>query len=119
MRDLVERSDGFADHGVGVMADLAIRHDVVGADQIEIVDLAARHELVDLDGAGGFKRDVFEFVLGDFEIAVGIDLVAFDDVFGGDFLAGIGVDLQVAYPVAGFLVDLVETDFFGFRRRGK
>ena len=62
-RDLVERADGLSDHGKGVMANLAVWHNVIGTDQIKIVDLAARHELVDLDGAGQFQRDVFQFVL--------------------------------------------------------
>jgi hypothetical protein len=56
------------------MADLAIGHDVIGPHQIEIIDLPARHELINLDRAGGFERDVLQLVLGDLEIAVAIDL---------------------------------------------
>ena len=33
-RDLIERADGFPDHGVGIMAGLAIGNDVVGTNQI-------------------------------------------------------------------------------------
>src|ERR1700756_1820887 len=47
---------------VGVVADLAVRYDVVGADEVQVVDLAAGHELIDLDGAGRLQRDIFEFV---------------------------------------------------------
>ena len=66
-RHLVERADGLADHCECVMANLAGWHDIVGRHQIEVVDLASRHEFVDLNGAGGFQRDVLKFVLGDFE----------------------------------------------------
>ena len=99
------------------MADLAVGHDVIGPHQIKIVDLLARHELVNLDGARGFKRDVFQLVLGDFEIAVPVDLITFDDIVGGNLFAGVGIDLQIANAVTGILVDLIETDFFGFGRR--
>ncbi len=44
-------------------------------------------------------------------------LYALHDVFGGDFLAGIGVDLGIFDAVAGLAVDLVEADLFGIRRR--
>ena len=36
----------------------------------------ARNELVDLDCAGGFQREDFELVFGNFEIAFGVDRVA-------------------------------------------
>jgi hypothetical protein len=36
-----------------------------------------------------------------------------------NFFAGLGIDLEIANPVAGVLIDLVETDLFGFRGRGK
>jgi hypothetical protein len=38
-RDLVERTNGFPDHGVGVVADLAVGNDVIGPDELEVVDL--------------------------------------------------------------------------------
>ena len=112
-RDLVHAADGFADHREGVMADLAVGHEVIGPDQIAVVDIGLRHELVDLDGAGGFQRDVVEFVLGDLDIGVGIDLVALHDVVGGDLLAGVGIDLHVFDAMAGVAVDLVEADLLG------
>ena len=48
-RDHSLLADGLADHGERLLADLAIRHDVVRVVEIELVDLLARHELVDLD----------------------------------------------------------------------
>jgi hypothetical protein len=44
---------------------------------------------------------------------VGIDLVAFHNVFVGYFLAGISIHLHVFNAVPGVSVDLVETDFLG------
>jgi len=81
-RDLVHAADGLADHREGVVADLAVGNEVIGADQIAAVDLAARHEFVDLDGAGRIQRDVVELFLGDLDIGVGVDLVALHDVVG-------------------------------------
>src|SRR5215207_4592436 len=55
--DLIKRVDGFADDGESIVAGFAVRNDVVGTDEIQIIDLASRHELVNLDSAGGFERD--------------------------------------------------------------
>ena len=115
-RDLVHLADGFADDGEGVVADLAVRHQVVGTDQIPRVDLAAVDELVDLDGSRRFQRDVLELLLRHLDEGVGVDLVALDDVLVGDLLAGVGVHLGVLDAVAGLPVELVERDLFGFRR---
>ena len=112
-RDLVHAADGLADHREGVMADLAVGHEIIGADQITVVDVGLRHELVDLDRVGRVQRDVVEFVLGDLDVGVGVDLVALDDVLVGDFLAGVGVDLGILDAVAGLAVDLVERDLLG------
>ena len=115
-RDLVQAADGFADHRKRVVADLAVRHQIIGADHIAAVDVGARHEFVDLDGAGRFQREVVKLVLCHLDIGVGIDLVALHDVFVGDFLAGVGVDLGVFDAMAGLAVDLVERDLLGIRR---
>ena len=64
-----------------------------------------------------FQRDVIELVLRHLDIGVGVDLVALHDVFVGDFLAGVGVDLGIFDAVAGLAVDLVEGDLFRIRRR--
>ena len=62
-RDLVHAADGFADHGEGVVADLAVGDEIVGTDQIAVVDVGLGHEFVDLDGVGRLQRDVLEFIL--------------------------------------------------------
>jgi hypothetical protein len=97
------------------MADLAVRTQVIRADQIAGVDLGAVDKLVDLDGPGRFQRDVLELLLRDLDEGVGVDLVALDDVLVGDLLAGVGIDLRVLDPVAGLPVELVERDLLGFR----
>ena len=48
--DLVHRADGLADHGEGIVADLAIGDDVVWPHQVQLVDVGLRHEFVDVDG---------------------------------------------------------------------
>ena len=115
-RDLVHLPDGLADDREGVVADLAVRTQVIGADQISRIDLAAVDELVDLDGPGQLQRHVLELLLGHLDEGVGVDLVALDDVLVGDLLAGVGVHLGVLDAVAGLPVELVERDLFGFRR---
>jgi hypothetical protein len=59
-------------------------------------------------------RTAIELVLGHFEVTVAIDLIALGDVLGRDLLAGISIHLQISDAIAGFLIDLIETDFFGF-----
>jgi hypothetical protein len=93
--DLVHLADGLADHREGVVADFAVRTQVVGPDQVARVDLGLLHELVDLDGAGGFQRDLIELLLRHLDERVGVDLVALDDVLVGDLLARVGIDLGV------------------------
>jgi len=84
---------------------------------IAAVDVGSGNEFVDLDGASRFQRNVVEFVLRHLDVGIGVDLVALHDVFVGDFLAGIGVDLRIFDAMAGLAVDLVEGDLLGVRRR--
>jgi hypothetical protein len=58
----------------------------------------------------------FELLLRDLDESVGVDLVALDDILVGDLLASIGIDLGVLDAMAGLPVELIEGDFFGFRR---
>jgi hypothetical protein len=69
-RDLVHLTDGLADHREGVVADLAVRTQILGTDQISGIDLAAVDELVDLDGPGRFQRHVLDLFLGDLDEGV-------------------------------------------------
>ena len=114
-RDLVHLADGLADHRECVMADLAVGPQVVGPDEVAGVDLVAVDELVDLNGAGGFQCNVFELLLRDLNEGVFVERVALDDVLVGDFLACVGVHLQVLDAVAGLPVELVERDLLALR----
>ncbi len=53
-------ADRLADHGKGLLADFAVGHDVIGIAQIELVDLAARHEFFDVDDVLALDGDGFE-----------------------------------------------------------
>jgi len=63
------------------MADLAVGNEVIRPNNVEIVDLGAWNELIDVDRPCGLQGDVFELVLCDLEIGVAVDLVALDAVF--------------------------------------
>src|SRR5205823_2117610 len=115
-RDFIHAAAGLADHRIGVVADLAVRHEIIGTDQVAVVDVALRYELVDLNRVGRVERDVVELVLADLDVGVGVDLIALDNVLGGHLVTGLGVDLEVLDPVAGLAVDLVERDLLGIRR---
>jgi len=64
----------FADHREGVVADLAVGHQVIGTDQIAGYDVGLGNKssisMVRVDS----KRDLVQLVLGDFDVGVGIDL---------------------------------------------
>ena len=107
--------NGFPNDREGVMADLAVWAQIVGADEISGIDLGAVDEFVDLDRPRRFQRHVLKLLFGDLDEGVGVDLVALDDVLVGDFLAGVGVDLGVFDAVAGLPVELIERDLLGFR----
>jgi hypothetical protein len=49
-----------ADDAERLLADLAVGNDVVGAVDVEIVNLGARHELGDIDGARRLDLDRLE-----------------------------------------------------------
>ena len=55
-RDHTLLANGLSDHREGLLADLTVRHDVVRVVEVELVDLFARHEFVDLDGALALDR---------------------------------------------------------------
>ena len=81
-------ADGFADHGEGLLSDLAVRNDVIGIAHIEFVDFAARHEFLDLDDVLALQRYGFEFFRLKLDIFALRDLVALYDIGVLDFVAG-------------------------------
>src|SRR5664280_3416209 len=117
--NLVHRLDGVADHGIRVMAHLAVRNDVIRPNKVQIVDICTRNEFVDIDRPGRLQRDVVEFVFSDLDIAVVVDLVALHNIFVVDFFAGVDINLQVFDAMAGLAIDLVKADLFAVRCRWK
>ena len=122
--DHVHVADRLPDDGIGVVSNLAVRGQIIGTDDVALVDLLALDELVDLDGAGGFQRYVFEFVLCHLDVGVVVDLVALDDLVVRDFLARLRVDARVLDPMTGVFVDLVErilsaSDVAGYSATGQ
>ena len=67
---------GIADNGERLLAGLAVRHDVIGAVEVALVDLIDGHELVDVERVRALDLD-------------GLDLLGLDlDVLAlGDFVA--------------------------------
>src|SRR5262245_23803079 len=59
-RDLVHLADRLPDHREGVMADLAVRPQIVGADQIAWIDVFAVNELVNLDGPRRLRSELLK-----------------------------------------------------------
>jgi hypothetical protein len=51
------------------------------------------------------QRGVVESVLRHLDLDIGVDLVALHEVFGGDFLAGVGIDhgMLMRWPVSRLL----------------
>ena len=92
-----------------------VRHDVIGIVEVEFVYLVLGYELIDIDDALALDRDCFQFLGRKLDVVTLRDLVAFDDVSGLEFLAGISIHLFVFDAVAGFFVQLMEADLFAFR----
>jgi hypothetical protein len=91
--------------------------EIVRPDEVARIDFGLRNELVDLDRPGGFQRELLKLFLGHFDELVLLEHIALDDVFVGDFLAGVGIDLQILDPMAGLPVELVERDLLRLRSR--
>jgi hypothetical protein len=75
-RDLVHLANGLADHREGVVADLTVRTQIIGTDQVARIDLRFVHELVDVDRAGGFQGDVLGLFLADLDEGLLVERIA-------------------------------------------
>jgi hypothetical protein len=73
--DITHFSYGLSDHRKGVVSYLPIGAEVVRPYQVARIDLAAVNEFVDLDGARGLQRDLFELLLGDLDELIVFELV--------------------------------------------
>src|SRR6202035_3540129 len=76
--------DGLTNHGEGLTADLAVGGDVIRNVPIELVDLASRHKLVDLDRVRASYSDSLQLFTGYFDVASLSGLKALNDVFVAD-----------------------------------
>ena len=46
----IHAADGFTDDGKRIVADLAIRHEIIWSDQITRINVGLPNELIDVDG---------------------------------------------------------------------
>jgi hypothetical protein len=59
-RDHAFFADGVADDSKGLLPDVAVRHDVIGIAEIELVNVLLWNELVDFEGVLAVDGDGFE-----------------------------------------------------------
>ena len=116
---LARGRDCLPDRDEGIGPDLAFRGDEVGADVVEVVNLLARHELVDVDGAGRFYRDRLKVLIGDLDVVALRDLIALNDVLAVHLITRLCIYLHVTDAVAGVLVELIEADLLALARGGE
>ena len=95
---------GLPDHREGVVPDLAVGAQIVRPDQIARIDLGLLHELVDLDGASGFKRDLLELFLARSQGVIAMEVtyhvalpfgIADDGVAAGEAVECLSADAAV------------------------
>src|SRR5262245_64038773 len=98
--------DDVTDDGERVLANLAVRSEVIRTDQIKIVDLSARNEFIDLDRARDLDGDRLDFLVTDLDVTDIVDLIALDDLVWANFFAGVLFDLVLSDAVAVFIVYL-------------
>ena len=96
------------DDGERLLSDLAVGHDVVGVVEVELVDLVARHELVNVNDPPAFDGDGFELLRRELDVFILAHLITLDDVVRLHLLAALGVNLDVLDAMPGLLVDLME-----------
>ena len=99
---------GLAHHRKGFLPNPLMRHDIVGAIQISLVNLFAWNERVDFDGVGALDRNGVEFIIVHRDVSVPRVFVAAAFVRAIDRLACNLIDELLAQAVAGLLVDLAE-----------
>ena len=109
----IHAPDRFPNDRKCVVADFPIGDQIVRADEVAGIDVALGDKFVDVDRTRRFQSDVFKFFFRRLHVHIGIDLEALRDVFVGDFLAGVGIDLGLFDAMAGVPVDLIEADLFG------
>jgi hypothetical protein len=89
-------ADGLADDRKRLLADLAIRRDIVRIADVEFIDLRFGHKFIDVDRALALDCNGFELLGCELDVLALGDLVAFDDVALLDVVACLGIHLAVA-----------------------
>ena len=112
-------ADSLSYHGECLLPDLTVRDDVVRIVKVELVDIRPGNELINVYDALALQRDGLKLFRLELDVFALTDFVAFDDVVRANLAAGLGVNLRVLDPVAGLLVQLMETDLLAFRTRRK
>src|SRR3979490_2146251 len=106
-----------ADHGECLLPDFAIRNDVVRTIEVQLVYFFSRHEPIDFDRPPALYSNGFQLFRVELEVLALADLVAFDDVRGFDFIAGVRIHLAILDAMTGVLVKLMEADLFALAGR--
>jgi hypothetical protein len=102
---------------VGLVGPLALGRQVVARAEVHRVDVADVDEVGDLDLARPLRLGRLEFFVGEDDVLAAPEIETAHDAVVGDLLAGPLVDLLVADPVRGALLELVEVH--GFVGRGR
>src|SRR4051812_41639951 len=91
---------------------------VIGLVDVDVVDLGAGHEGLDVDRVRALDGDGLDLLVLDDDVVAFADLVTLDLIGGFHDLAGIAIDELPAQAVAGLAVEQMERDaLFGGRRR--
>jgi hypothetical protein len=117
--DQLHLFDHLANDDESVLANLAVRRDVIRTNVVKLVDLVSWDKLVDVYSLCALQRYGFQLLIGDFDILSFADLVALNDMSGRDFLARAFIHFVVADPIACLLIKLVEADLLALAGRRK
>src|SRR5262249_49049570 len=95
-----------ADHGKSFQPHVVFRREVIGAVEIQLVDLRPWHEFFDVDRVRAFQPKRFQLFVFDREILISSDLVAAGLIGGFDHIAGDRIDELLLQAVARPFIDL-------------
>jgi hypothetical protein len=110
---------GVADDGKGFLTHAIGGRQVIGRIEIELVDLLARHEALDVDRVIALDLHRLELVVVEHDVLAFGDLVALRLLLRFHRLAGLFVDELAAHPVAGVAVERAKRDPLGGGRGRK
>jgi hypothetical protein len=100
-----------------LLANLAIRRDVVWRVDVTLVDLTFWHEFVDFNCSSALDVNGLYFLILDDHVLALSDVIAAHHIVPRDDLASLGIDvLLLLQSVARFPIDPIEAHFFAQRR---